>query len=289
MQGMVCCSTGNASAQFKECIWGRVVGRFRMCLAVQSRRCLVTRVWMWVLVAPGRAGQCDLHAVSARRKHPQAASPSRASLPGPMPSYMPPIYLLSLRALLCSSYLCAPSHVPPKCAPTRRCYAGLELFCHALCPPICNCICPPMCIRLSPPIRFCALYVPASALLLYMYPPKLSYVCADESFPGHMLAALVLRARTRNAFPVCEYAFRQCSDSQHARAGTDAVDLLHGLQVMDKDMYSQLRTTEQLGYIVAAVSHNKWQVRGRAHQRRCRRRTNTSPACACLSIMCTHT
>mmetsp|Transcript_39276 Transcript_39276/g.92615 ORF Transcript_39276/g.92615 Transcript_39276/m.92615 type:complete len:1005 (-) Transcript_39276:62-3076(-) len=31
-------------------------------------------------------------------------------------------------------------------------------------------------------------------------------------------------------------------------------------QVMDKDMYSQLRTTEQLGYIVAAVSHNKWQV-----------------------------
>jgi len=31
-------------------------------------------------------------------------------------------------------------------------------------------------------------------------------------------------------------------------------------QVMDKEMYSQLRTTEQLGYIVAAVSHNKWQV-----------------------------
>eukprot|EP00286_Rhodomonas_abbreviata_P006745 CAMPEP_0181324180 /NCGR_PEP_ID=MMETSP1101-20121128/20210_1 /TAXON_ID=46948 /ORGANISM="Rhodomonas abbreviata, Strain Caron Lab Isolate" /LENGTH=1003 /DNA_ID=CAMNT_0023432315 /DNA_START=70 /DNA_END=3081 /DNA_ORIENTATION=+ len=31
-------------------------------------------------------------------------------------------------------------------------------------------------------------------------------------------------------------------------------------QVMDKEMYGQLRTQEQLGYIVAAVSNTKWQV-----------------------------
>ena len=33
-------------------------------------------------------------------------------------------------------------------------------------------------------------------------------------------------------------------------------------QIMDKDMYSVLRTQEQLGYVVAGVASNKWQVGG---------------------------
>ena len=33
-------------------------------------------------------------------------------------------------------------------------------------------------------------------------------------------------------------------------------------QIMDKDMYSVLRTQEQLGYVVAGVATNKWQVGG---------------------------
>lgn len=46
-----------------------------------------------------------------------------------------------------------------------------------------------------------------------------------------------------------------CSVEQDA-----TVDLL--CQIMDKEAYAQLRTAEQLGYIVAAVPHSKWAVGG---------------------------